>query len=78
METRSLSISKLLGTVSIGALLSIGVCYTSLSHAAQGCGYGFHMNMNGRCVPNVPGPNATAVPGRPDCWRNGNGNLRCY
>lgn len=78
MKTQSMCFSKLLGAAGVGALLLLGVFYTSSLNAAQGCGHGYHMMLNGRCVPNAPGPNASAVPGRPDCWRNANGNLRCY
>jgi len=78
MKTDTINSSRIVGTILAGAILSFGLCYSSMGNAAQGCGYGSHMNPNGRCVPNNPGAGATGVPGRPDCWRNANGNLRCY
>lgn len=72
------SVSRIIGAAVFGSMLGFGVAYTSIADAAQGCGHGYHMNPNGRCVPNNPGPNSTPVPGRPDCWRNGSGQLRCY
>lgn len=78
MKTSSMRFSRLLNTLAFGALISVGICYTSTTDAAQGCGFGYHMTAFGRCVPNSPGPNATPVPGRPDCWRKGDGALRCY
>lgn len=78
MKSNTLSGSKVLGAIVISSLLLLGAAYSSLAHAAQGCGHGYHMMLNGRCVPNNPGPGAMVVPGRPDCWRNVNGNMRCY
>lgn len=78
MKTKLLSFPKMLSIAFLGTVLSLGVLYSSTTHAANGCGYGNHMNAWGRCVPNNPGPWATAIPGRPDCWRNVNGNVRCY
>ncbi|KTD25392.1 Uncharacterised protein [Legionella lansingensis] len=78
MKTYSMSFSKLLGPVIFGVLVSAGIFYSSNLNAAQGCGYGYHMTINGRCVPNNPGPGAVAVPGRPDCWINYKGQFRCW
>ncbi|MFC3909305.1 GCG_CRPN prefix-to-repeats domain-containing protein [Legionella dresdenensis] len=78
MRTQAMYFSKVLGAAAIGALLSVGIGYSSMSHAAQGCGFGYHMTAFGRCVPNEPGPRATIIPGRPDCWRNYLGEVRCY
>lgn len=69
---------RLVKPIIAGGLLSLAVGYSSLANAAQGCGYGYHMTGYGRCVPNAPGPNAVAAPGRPGCWYNGNGYLRCF
>lgn len=78
MKTNSIYFSKWLTAVVIGGVLSFGVWYASMANAAQGCGFGYHMTAFGRCVPNNPGPNATPIPGRPDCWRNGAGEVRCW
>lgn len=78
MKTHSMCFSKLFGPILIGTLLLLGAGYSSISNAAQGCGFGYHMTAFGRCVPNSPGPNATPAPGRPDCWFNGAGHLRCW
>ncbi|ASQ46162.1 GCG_CRPN prefix-to-repeats domain-containing protein [Legionella clemsonensis] len=78
MKTRSLSFSTLLGPLAFGTLLISGVFYSSATTAAQGCGFGYHMTINGRCVPNHPGPGAVMVPGRPDCWINYRGQFRCW
>ncbi|WED44579.1 GCG_CRPN prefix-to-repeats domain-containing protein [Legionella cardiaca] len=78
MKTHSISISRLIAPLVIGGLLTFGICYSSITNAAQGCGFGYHMTAFGRCVPNHPGPNATPAPGRPDCWYNGAGQLRCW
>ncbi|MCE3045538.1 MULTISPECIES: GCG_CRPN prefix-to-repeats domain-containing protein [Legionella] len=78
MKIQSLSISKVLTPLALGALLTLGIGYTSSANAAQGCGFGNHMNYWGRCVPNEPGPWAKPVPGRPDCWVNDHGAFRCY
>jgi hypothetical protein len=70
--------SKILGPAVIGALLTVGIGYSSLAQAADGCGFGYHSTALGRCVPNSPGPDASPAPGRPDCWYNGAGELRCW
>jgi|GEM_PF-2356303 len=77
MRTYSIYFSRLSGAIALGALLSFGLSYTSTANAAQGCGKGYHVDGNGRCVLNAPGANATPVTGRPNCWRNANGALRC-
>ena len=61
-----------------GALLVYGLSYTSITNAADGCGFGLHSTAFGRCVPNNPGPGASAIPGRPDCWTNVYGQVRCW
>ncbi|KTC75305.1 hypothetical protein Lbir_0450 [Legionella birminghamensis] len=78
MKIQVHSFSKVLGPIAFAALLMLGVGYFSNAEAAQGCGFGNHMNYWGRCVPNAPGPWARPAPGRPDCWINDHGNLRCY
>ena len=78
MKTLSSCYLKLVGPFLIGAFLSIGLFYSSMTFAAQGCGFGYHMTVYGRCVPNSPGPWATPVRGRPDCWVNERGFLRCW
>ena len=78
MKTDSLSFSRWIIPIAAGAFLAIGVAYSSLTHAANGCGFGYHMTAFGRCVPNSPGPGATPAPGRPDCWYNAAGALRCW
>lgn len=78
MKTRSISRSPFLHALLFGSVLSLGFTWTSVSHAAQGCGFGNHMTAFGRCVPNSPGPWARPAPGRPDCWINGQGLLRCW
>lgn len=78
MKVRSIQPAKWLNALLFAAVVGMGVSISSLSHAAQGCGFGNHMNAAGRCVPNSPGPWATPTPGRPDCWRNDHGELRCY
>lgn len=60
------------------AVLAIAMMWAPLTHAAQGCGHGYHMTTYGRCVPNSPGPWARALPGRPDCWLNRWGAVRCW
>ncbi len=75
---KPIKISNLLGPIAIVALLSIDVGYAPAAHAAQGCGFGNHMNYWGRCVPNEPGPWARPAPGRPDCWINDRGQFRCF
>ncbi|WP_419420827.1 GCG_CRPN prefix-to-repeats domain-containing protein [Legionella sp. D16C41] len=77
MEIKSMHLPKFLGTLAVGTVLTVGVLTSSMSYAAQGCGYGFH-RFYGRCVPNSPGPNAVPVRGRPNCWINGAGQLRCW
>ncbi len=78
MKTNSISYSKIIGPIALGLMLVFGVFYTSSSQAADGCGFGYHSTAFGRCVPNSPGPNASPAPGRPDCWYNGAGELRCW
>lgn len=78
MKTQSIGFTKILGAVTMGAFISLGIFYSAQSSAAQGCGHGYHMTGYGRCVPNAPGPYATGIPGRPDCWRNRYGYVRCY
>ncbi|STX41905.1 Uncharacterised protein [Legionella donaldsonii] len=78
MSTHSIPFSRLVGAVVTGTILSLALLYTSSASAANGCGFGYHMTAFGRCVPNSPGPNATPAPGRPDCWYNGAGQLRCW
>jgi len=70
--------SSLKAVLLAGSILAVGMTWSSASNAAQGCGFGYHMNPYGWCKPNAPGPYATPIPGRPNCWRNGFGYLRCY
>lgn len=78
MNTQSMCSSGLLRTVLMAGLLFLAIGYTSIADAAQGCGFGLHRNYWGRCVLNSPGTGATPAPFHPGCWRNPNGNLRCY
>ncbi|MGQ3888526.1 GCG_CRPN prefix-to-repeats domain-containing protein [Legionella sp. CNM-1927-20] len=78
MEGYSNYLSKFIGTFIVGIILILDIFAASPSYAAQGCGFGYHMTYFGRCVPNHPGPYATPVPGRPDCWVNARGFLRCW
>ncbi|WP_131782898.1 GCG_CRPN prefix-to-repeats domain-containing protein [Legionella gresilensis] len=78
MEVNSNYLAKLIFTLSVGIILTLGIFTSSTSFAAQGCGFGYHMTYFGRCVPNHPGPYATPIPGRPDCWINARGFLRCW
>lgn len=77
MNTHAMCFSWFVRAVTMGALLCIAVMYASSANAAQGCGQGFHRGAYGGCVMNHPGPNATAAPAHPGCWRNGAGQLRC-
>ena len=62
--------------VAAGALaLGIG---SPVANAAQDCGYGQHLDDNGVCIANLPGPGARFDPGHPGCWINDNGDQRCY
>ncbi len=78
MKTHSINLSKWLGALAVGAVLSLGVLYTSNLNAAQGCGYGYHMTYYGRCIPNYPGPYSVFVPGNSNCWYNLHGFIRCF
>ena len=55
----------------------MGLRFAPTATAAQGCGYGYHLD-GGSCVVNLPGPGAQADPGHPNCWINDNGDQRCY
>ena len=66
----------LASAVAAGAL-ALGLSFAPTASAAQGCGYGYHLD-GGSCVVNLPGPGAQADPGHPNCWINGNGDQRCY
>ncbi len=78
MSTYSNYLSGLLHVVCVAGLLFLAVGYTSTAKAAQGCGFGYHLNVYGGCVQNHPGPFARPAPLHPGCWRTWNGALRCY
>ncbi|MGC1182710.1 GCG_CRPN prefix-to-repeats domain-containing protein [Legionella sp.] len=78
MNTMTLCFAKSLRTMLIISILGFMASYIPVANAAQGCGYGFHRNMHGRCVLNHPGPRATPAPYHRGCWRNAWGQLRCY
>lgn len=64
------------GTLALGAL-GVGVGAAPMASAADGCGQGYHLD-EGTCVLNVPGPGAQFIPGRPGCWLNDVGDVRCF
>jgi hypothetical protein len=64
------------GAIAAGAL-TLGLGLAPTASAAQGCGYGYHLD-GGSCVGNAPGPGARFDPGHPNCWINDNGDQRCY
>ncbi|MGQ3891011.1 GCG_CRPN prefix-to-repeats domain-containing protein [Legionella sp. CNM-4043-24] len=78
MKVQAVGSSTLKAVLLFGSMALFGLTWSSTSSAAQGCGYGYHMNPWGRCLPNAPGPYATFIPGRPNCWRNRWGAVRCY
>lgn len=78
MNTRSVSLAKMLRTGVIVGTLCFAGTYTSIADAAQGCGHGFHRAYNGRCILNHPGSYARPAPYHRGCWRNMWGQLRCY
>jgi hypothetical protein len=78
MNVKMIPLTKILLPIALGSILIIGVFYSLPSHAADGCGFGYHSTAFGRCVPNSPGPDASPAPGRPDCWYNRFGELRCW
>lgn len=78
MKTQVIRRSPLLTALLLGSALTLGFAYSSSTEAAQGCGFGYHMTAFGRCVPNSPGPWARPAAGRPDCWINARGFLRCW
>ena len=78
MKVCSIYKPTFISALAIGTILTLGVFSSSTTYAAQGCGFGYHMTYFGRCVPNMPGPWAVPAPGRPDCWINGRGFLRCW
>ena len=77
MSTHSVYGSGLLKAVVIGGVLFFTMGYTSVTSAAQGCGYGFHRGAYGGCIRNNPGRWATPAPYHRGCWRNAWGQLRC-
>jgi hypothetical protein len=78
MNTRTMCLSGLLQAAALGGILFLTIGYSSVSFAAQGCGYGFHRGAYGGCVRNHPGPWARPAPYHRGCWRNAWGRLRCY
>ncbi len=64
----------LTSAVAAGAL-ALGLSFAPTASAADGCGYGYHIE-NGTCVLNLPGPGAHFV--SPNCWTNDNGDERCF
>ncbi len=62
------------GTAAAGAL-ALGLGFAPTASAADGCGYGYHLE-NGTCIINLPGPGAHFI--SPNCWLNDNGDERCY
>ncbi len=78
MKARSMCFSTALRMILMLSTLLLAAAFTSTSNAAQGCGYGFHRSMYGGCIGNHPGAYATPAYGRPGCWRNAWGQLRCY
>jgi hypothetical protein len=64
----------LTSAVAAGAL-ALGLSFAPTASAADGCGYGYHIE-NGNCVLNLPGPGAHFV--SPNCWINDNGDERCF
>ena len=78
MKAESTHFSGFLRIVLMMGLVFLAVSYTSITNAAQGCGYGFHRSMYGGCVLNHPGPYANPAARHPGCWRNAYGYLRCY
>ena len=65
---------RLTGAVAAGAL-AVGLSFAPTASAADGCGYGYHIE-NGACIVNLPGPGAHFV--SPNCWINDNGDERCF
>jgi len=57
--------------------LGVAVSVAPMASAADGCGQGYHLD-EGSCVLNVPGPGAQFIPGRPGCWLNDVGDVRCF
>ena len=64
MLKRILNFSKCLRISTLAALCPILV-FTSNTYAAQGCGWGYHRSVDGRCVV------------KRYCWQNKNGKLIC-
>lgn len=78
MNARTVCFTKILRIGMMLSVLFLAASYTSTADAAQGCGYGRHVSVYGRCVGNFPGPYATPAPYHRGCWRNAWGQLRCY
>ncbi|BBZ76560.1 hypothetical protein MANY_18970 [Mycolicibacterium anyangense] len=68
------AVGILTGTFAAGAL-ALGIGMAPTASAADGCGYGYHLD-GGTCVLNAPGPGAHFI--SPNCWINDNGDERCY
>ncbi|WP_167100579.1 GCG_CRPN prefix-to-repeats domain-containing protein [Mycobacterium sp. DL592] len=64
----------LTGALATGALAT-GLGFAPAAQAADGCGYGYHLD-GGTCVLNAPGPGARFI--SPNCWINDNGDERCF
>ena len=64
------------GVMGLGAL-GVGVAIAPAASAADGCGQGYHLD-EATCVLNAPGPGARFIPGRPGCWTNDVGDVRCF
>ncbi len=60
------------------SVLFLFLGYTSTATAAEGCGFGYHRTVFGKCILNYPGAFARPAPMHPGCWRNMWGQLRCY
>jgi hypothetical protein len=78
MNTGALCFSGVFRIAAMAGLLFAATSFTSVSNAAQGCGFGYHQSIYGGCILNHPGPGARPAPYHPGCWRNAWGQLRCY
>ena len=78
MKAQALCFSGMVKTLLILSVLVLAGSYTSISNAANGCGWGRHDTYYGRCVGNHPGYYSRPAPYHRGCWRNAWGQLRCY
>jgi len=75
MNTRLKCFSKAARTGLMLSTLLLAGTYSTVSEAAQGCGYGWHRTYHG-CVRNG-GPAVAHVYRQKQCWRNFWGHIRC-